>query len=104
MVKMALRIYEDSLCRCGHSMMLTQAADAKIAYRPETVTCQACAAGERGRDKDPGPGDITFVKDLRDTPGAMDPDADDIMWFPDDDSVPMDVRYSAEDDTGGLDR
>lgn len=105
MVKLALRIYEDSLCRCGHSMLLTQASDAKIAYRAKTVTCQACAAGERGREKDPAPGDITYVEDLRGT-DAMDLDADDIMWMPDDDDVvPVDARFepSAGDANLGAD-
>lgn len=103
MVKRALRIYEDSLCRCGHSAFLTQADDARMAYRAKTSTCFACAAGERGREKKPSPGQITYVEDLRDTPGAMDADAEDTMWMPDDDmDVPADLRYSAE--TDGLDK
>lgn len=97
-VKLALRMYEDGLCRCGHSIRLTQADDAALAYRPKTITCRACLVAERERES--GPGKITYVEDLRDTPGAMDVDADDVMWFPDDDSVPMDVRYT---DAEGLD-
>jgi hypothetical protein len=88
MVKAALRILDDSMCRCGHSMLLTQADDAALAYRAETITCPACAEAEKSRPKEPDAGQHTYVRDVRDTPGAMDPDtADDIMWFPDDDSV-----------------
>lgn len=89
-VKLALRMHEDSLCRCGHSMRLTQAEDAPIAYRGSTLTCHACAAAEHARES--GAGKFTVVEDLRDTPGAMDLDADDIRWMPPE-GTPMDVRY-----------
>lgn len=100
MVKLALRMYEDSVCRCGHSRFLTQRHDAAIAYRAVTETCVGCATGERERSTEKGAGKITYVQDLRDTPGAMDLDADDIMWMPDDDSVPVDARYT----DAGLDK
>lgn len=82
MVKAALRIFEDSLCRCGHSMILARKGDADLAYRGATWTCPACAAAERARPKDPDAGQHVYVEDVRDTPGAMDPDADDVMWMP----------------------
>lgn len=104
MVKAALRILEDSMCRCGHSMMLTQAPDARAAYRPETLTCPACEAAEGERKRETGAGKITYVKDMRDTPGAMGPDADDIMWFPDDDQVAAldGVRYADTDPAAAM--
>lgn len=77
-------------------MRLTQADDAALAYRATTITCPACAAAER--DRETGAGKITYVEDLRDTPGAMDPDADDIMWMPDPD-LPL---GSAGSDIGNL--
>lgn len=100
MVKLALQMYEDSLCRCGHSRLLTRLPDASIAYRAKTETCPACAAGERERNTEKGAGKSTYVEDLRDTPGAMDPDnADDIMWMPDDDdAVAVDAKYQPPPD------
>jgi hypothetical protein len=101
MVKHALRMYEDSLCRCGHSLKLTQKPDAHIAYRATTIDCPACAKGESERERERGPGKITYVEDLRDTPSAMEADADDIMWFPDEGTAQLDARYT---DAVGLDR
>lgn len=104
MVKIALRMYEDSLCRCGHSVLLTQAPDALLAYRAKTVTCPACASGERERKRADDPGQMVYVEDLRDTPGAMDPDADDVIWMPDpDDAVAWDAKFSAGDADLGTD-
>ena len=80
MVKAALRMYEDSLCACGHSMMLTQADDARIAYQATTVTCPACELREKERETERGAGRITMVRDLRDTPGAMEDD--EVRWVP----------------------
>lgn len=87
MVKAALTIYEDSLCACGHSMALTQASDAIDAYKAETVTCPACAAREREREQDHGPGRITMVRDLRDTPAADLEDDYEVRWMPGPDDV-----------------
>jgi hypothetical protein len=88
MVKVALRMFEDSLCRCGHSMFLTQAEDAGLAYRAKTIICPACAEAEKARTKDPEAGQHTYIEDVRDRPEEMDPEkADDIMWFPDDESM-----------------
>ncbi len=81
-------------------MRLTQADDAALAYRATTITCPACAAAER--DRETGAGKITYVEDLRDTPGAMDPDADDIMWFPDPDTMP--INASGDDANLGAHR
>ena len=80
MVKAALRMYEDSLCACGHSMMLTQAEDARVAYQVTTVTCPACELREKERENERGAGRITMVRDLRDTPGAMDDG--EVRWVP----------------------
>lgn len=82
MVKLALRMHEDSLCgRCGHSTRLSQSGDAQIAYRGESATCYACIAANLAAES--GAGKTAYAVDLRDTPGAMDPDtADDIRWMP----------------------
>lgn len=88
-VKLALRMHEDSLCgRCGHSTRLSQSGDAQIAYRGESATCYACIAANLAAES--GAGKTAYAVDLRDTPGAMDPDtADDIRWMPSDEDARM---------------
>lgn len=66
-----MKMYEDSLCRCGHSSLLAHGPAGIGEYDTMAVTCHACKAGAV-KDKDSGPGVLTMVRDLHDAP--RDPD------------------------------
>lgn len=75
-IKLALRIFEDSLCSCGHSSLLSHGREGVGEYEIQTVRCHACAEAEKAaeRDSDKVPGMKTFVRDLHDDP--RDPDSE----------------------------
>ena len=75
-VKLALRMYEDSLCACGHSALLAHGAEGVGEYDAKTVTCHACAAKERAK-KTETPGQKVYAEDLHDNPPEPDAPADD---------------------------
>lgn len=66
-VKRALRIYEDSLCSCGHSSLLSHGAEGVGEYEEGTITCHACKAMESVKG-DGKPGQKRFARDLHDDP------------------------------------
>lgn len=78
-MKLALRMYEDSLCSCGHSSFLAHGPEGHDEYEADSVKCHACAEGERARERDssPAPGTKMFVKDLHDDPRDDEPDGED---------------------------
>lgn len=67
MVKLALRMLEDSLCGCGHSALLAHGDEGYGEYETATVTCHACKVAEREKgERQPGVKLIT--RDLHDDP------------------------------------
>lgn len=76
MVKRALRIYEDSLCSCGHSSLLSHGNEGVGEYEEDSVTCHACKAVESVK-ADGKPGQKRFTRDLHDDPPEPEPTEDD---------------------------
>jgi hypothetical protein len=74
-VKLALHMYEASLCSCGHSGLLSHGYEGAGEYEAKTVTCHACAAKERAKKTDT-PGLKTYAEDLHDTPYDADEDGE----------------------------
>jgi hypothetical protein len=66
-VKLALHLYEQSICQCGHSSLLAHGPEGVGEYETRTVTCHSCKAKEREkRSEDPGV--KLFTIDLHDDP------------------------------------
>jgi hypothetical protein len=75
-VKLALHMYEASMCSCGHSGLLAHGHEGVGEYEAKTVTCHACAAKERAKKSDT-PGLKTYADDLHDNPAEPEPEDDD---------------------------
>jgi hypothetical protein len=67
LVKLALRLYEQSLCQCGHSSFLAHGPEGVGEYEARTITCHACKAREREKPTD-APGVKVYTEDLHDEP------------------------------------
>ena len=65
LVKLAFRLYEASLCSCGHSMFLAHGPEGVGEYEARTVTCHACKAKEREKRSEQ-PGLKLWAEDLHD--------------------------------------
>jgi CDGSH-type Zn-finger protein len=74
MVKLALRKYEDSLCRCGHSSYLAHGDQGLGEYERTTFTCHACkeAASKSEDQEDDKPWRVAMIRDLHDDPKSPD--------------------------------
>jgi hypothetical protein len=75
LIKLALHIYEGSLCQCGHSSFLAHGYEGTGEYRGRTTTCHACAIKDRRKQTD-APGVKFYTQDLHDHP-RDDDDLDD---------------------------
>lgn len=76
LVKLALHMYEASLCVCGHSAFLAHGPEGAGEYETHAVTCHACKAREREKQSDT-PGLKFYTTDLHDEPRDDDDDLDD---------------------------
>lgn len=75
LVKLALHLYERSLCSCGHSAFLAHGYEGVGEYDADTVNCHAC--GAIARVKLNGPGQKAYALDLHGTPhDPVEPDED----------------------------
>jgi hypothetical protein len=70
---LALHLYEQSLCSCGHSSLLAHGPEGVGEYEAHTVTCHSCKAREREKTTD-APGVKYYTVDLHDEPRDDDPD------------------------------
>jgi uncharacterized Zn finger protein len=70
-MKLALHLFEQSLCRCGHSSFLAHGREGVGEFDTQTVTCHAC--GETARQTDElKPGQIRYTVDRHDDPRSED--------------------------------
>jgi hypothetical protein len=60
-------MFEDSLCRCGHSAFIAHGENGVGEYDAKPTTCHACKEAERAsRDDDRSPGRVVSVRALHD--------------------------------------